>query len=75
MVNKIAEQPVPAKGTTSNAQPLKKSADDGESLNKSEVASKLFELNKSGTKVDSLDITRAEMGQDLAKIAAKYKIS
>jgi len=75
MVNKIADQPVPAKGTTSNAQPLKKSAEDYESLSKSEVASKLFELKKSGQKVDSLDITRAEMGQDLAKIAAKYKIS
>ena len=76
LVNKIAEQPVPPKGTTSNAVPLRKSADDaGEPLSKSDVASKLFELKKSGAKVDSLDITRAEMGQDLQKIVDKYKIS
>jgi len=76
LVNKIAEQPVPPKGTTSNAVPLHKSADDaGEPLSKSDLASKLFELKKSGTKVDSLDITRVEMGQDLHKIADKYKIS
>lgn len=76
LVNQIAEQPVPSKGTTANAVPLVKSAEDaGETLSKSEVASKLFELKKSGTKVDSLDITRAEMGQDLNKIVAKYKIS
>lgn len=77
LVNKIADQPVAPKGVTANAVPLRKSGEEGgfEELSKSEVASKLFELKKSGTKVDSLDITRAEMGQDLAKIAAKYKIS
>ena len=76
LVKQIAEQPVPSKGTTARAVPLMKSADDaGESLSKSEVANKLFELKKSGAKVDSLDITRAEMGQDLSKIVEKYKIS
>jgi hypothetical protein len=77
LVNKIADQPVAPKGVTANAVPLRKSGEEGgfEEMSKSEVASKLFELKKSGTKVDSLDITRAEMGQDLAKIAAKYKIS
>jgi hypothetical protein len=77
LVNKIADQPVSPKGVTANAVPLRKSGEEGgyEELSKSEVASRLFELKKSGTKVDSLDITRAEMGQDLAKIAAKYKIS
>lgn len=76
LVKQIADQPVPAKGATARAVPLMKSADDaGETLSKSEVASKLFELKKSGTKVDSLDITRAEMGQDLSKIVEKYKIS
>jgi hypothetical protein len=76
LVNKIAEQPVPAKGVPANAVPLRKSAEEGtESLSKGDVASKLFELKKSGTKVDSLDITKAEMGQDLQKIAEKYKIS
>ena len=76
LVNKIADQPVPVKGITANAVPLRKSNEEGtEELSKSEVASKLFDLKKSGTKVDSLDITKAEMGQDLVKIAAKYKIS
>lgn len=77
LVNKIADQPVAPRGVTANAVPLRKTGDEGgfEELSKSEVASKLFELKKSGAKVDSLDITRAEMGQDLAKIAAKYKIS
>lgn len=76
LVNKIADQPVAPKGLTGRAVPLLKSADDAvETLSKSEVASKLFELKKSGTKVDSLDITRAEMGQDLSKIIEKYKIS
>lgn len=77
LVNKIADAPVPAKGASARVAVLHKSADEstGEKLSKSEVASKLFELKKSGTKVDSLDITRAEMGQDLNKIVEKYKIS
>jgi hypothetical protein len=76
VVNKIAEQPVPPKGTTANAVPLLKSTEEAsEALSKSDIASKLFELKKSGTKVDSLDITRAEMGHDLQKIVDKYKIS
>jgi hypothetical protein len=77
LVNKIADQPVAPKGLTGRSIPLSKSANEfgGEQLSKSEVASKLFDLKKSGTKVDSLDITRAEMGQDLSKIIEKYKIS
>lgn len=77
LVKQIAEQPVPSKGVPARAVPLLKSMDEsvGESLSKAEVASKLLELKKSGTKVDSLDITRAEMGQDLNKIVEKYKIS
>jgi hypothetical protein len=76
LVNKIADQPIAPKGLTGRAVPLMKSNENaGEYLSKGEVASKLFELKKSGTKVDSLDITRAEMGQDLSKIIEKYKIS
>ena len=76
LVNKIADQPVAPKGLTGRTVPLLKSNEQaGEYLSKSEVALKLFELKKSGTKVDSLDITRAEMGQDLNKIIEKYKIS
>lgn len=78
LVNKIADQPVAPKGVTARAPAaLLKSADEGasEPLSKSVVAGKLFELKKSGTKVDSLDITKAEMGQDLQQIAKKYEIS
>ena len=76
LVNKIADQPIAPKGATFRATPLLKSEDHGvEQLSKAQVASKLFELKKSGTKVDSLDITRAEMGQDLNNIIKKYEIS
>lgn len=77
LVNKIADAPVAPKGQTARATPLFKSADDSasEPLNKAQVASKLFELKKSGTRVDSLDIAKAEMGQDLQQIAKKYEIS
>lgn len=75
-VNKLADAPVPAKGVgyKGDAAPLMKSADDGEPLSKSEVASKLFELKKSGSRVDSNDIAMAEMGHDLEKIVSKYSI-
>lgn len=77
LVNKIAGQPVAPKGVTAKATPLFKSIDEGgvESLSKAQVANKLFELKKSGTKVDSLDIAKVEMGQDLATIIKKYEIS
>lgn len=77
LVNKIADQPAPAKGATIRSQPLFKSEGEHgtEPLSKSEVSSKLFELKKSGTVVDSLDVVKAEMGQDLERIAKKYQIS
>lgn len=77
LVNKIADQPVAPKGATARTAPLFKSTEEGASevLSKAQVASKLFELKKSGTKVDSLDITKAEMGQDLQQITKKYEIS
>ena len=76
LVNKIADQPVAPKGATARTAPLMKSADEGaEPLSKAQVANKLFELKKSGTRVDSLDIAKAEMGQDLQHIAKKYEIS
>lgn len=77
LVNKIADQPVAPKGATArSAAPLFKSADEaGEPLSKAQVANKLFELKKSGTRVDSLDIAKVEMGQDLQQIAKKYEIS
>lgn len=74
-VTKLADAPVPAKGVSyKGAAPLLKSADEGEPLSKSEVASKLFDLKKSGGRVDSNDIAMAEMGHDLDKIVSKYNI-
>lgn len=77
LVNKLADQPVAPKGFTARAVvPLAKSADEfSESLTKSAVTSKLLELKKSGTYVDSLDVAKADMGQDLESIVKKYKIS
>ena len=77
LVNKIADQPVAPKGVTARevAPLLKSGTANFEPLSKAEVANKLFELKKSGTKVDSLDITKAEMGQDLQTIVKKYEIS
>lgn len=73
-VNKLANSPAPAKGVSyKGVAPLMKS-ENAEPLSKSEVASKLFELKKSGTRVDSADIARAEMGHDLEKIVGKYNI-
>lgn len=77
LVNRIADQPAPAKGATIRTQPLFKSEGENgaEPLSKSEISSKLFELKKSGTTVDSLDVVKAEMGQDLERIVKKYQIS
>ena len=76
LVKKMSDQPVAAKGVSyKGVAPLMKSNEVGETLSKSEVASKLFELKKSGSKVDSSDIARAEMGHDLEKIIQKYQIS
>jgi len=77
LINKIADQPVAPKGVQAKAVPLMKSEEfsAAELLTKSQVASKLFELKKSGKSVDSLDVTKAEMGQDLETIVKKYNIS
>lgn len=74
-VNKLANQPVAPKGATAKMVPLKKS-DDSEvaPLSKSDVANKLFDLKKSGSSVDSLDIAKAELGQDLQVITKKYNL-
>ena len=76
LVNKLANQPVAPRGISSRVVPLSKSADDySEPLSKAQVASKLLDLKKSGTLVDSLDVAKAEMGQDLELITKKYQIS
>lgn len=74
-VTKLADAPVTPKGVSyKGVAPLMKSNEAVETLSKSEVASKLFELKKSGSRVDSNDIVRAEMGHDLEKIVEKYNI-
>lgn len=76
MVNQIADQPLPRKGVDAKVVPLTKSSEERtEPLSKSEVSSKLFDLKKSGTQVDSLDVTKAELGQDLQAIAKKYNLA
>ena len=74
-VTRLADAPVAVKGVSyKGVAPLLKSSDSGEPLSKSEVASKLFDLKKSGGRVDSNDIAMAEMGHDLEKIVSKYSI-
>ncbi len=75
LVKKIADQPVAPKGATVRTVPLLKSTEEVETLSKAQVATKLFDLKKSGSAVDSLDVTKAEMGQDLDTIIRKYKLS
>ena len=72
VVEKMADQPVAKKGID-GIVPLKKS-EEVEPLSKSEVASKLFELKKSGKEVDTLDISTAETGGDLQAIIEKYNL-
>lgn len=74
-VTALSNAPVAAKGVSyKGVAPLLKSSDAGEPLSKSDVASKLFDLKKSGGRVDSNDIAMAEMGHDLEKIVSKYNI-
>jgi len=72
MIKKIGDQPMPPKGVPAGVAPLKKS--ETESLSKAELASKLFELKKSGTRVDSADIASIELGQDFSAIVNKYNL-
>ena len=79
LVKEIADSPVPSKSVGyKNIAPLKKSAesDEGQALTKSVILDKMFELKKSGTRVDSVDFASAELanGAELAKIANKYNI-
>ena len=77
MIDKIADQPVERKGVPANVQALEKSTEEeSEPLSKSEVATKLFELKKSGTAVATQDIIRVETGSaaDVQTIANKYNL-
>ena len=79
MIESIADAPVERKGVPAGVQPLNKSNEDQveQPLSKSEVASSLFELKKSGTHVDSSDIFRVETSKnysELKAIADKYGV-
>lgn len=79
MMESIADAPVERKGVPSGVKPLHKSADHEveETLTKSSVADKLFELKKSGTHVDSSDIFSVETSKNynqLKAIADKYGV-
>jgi hypothetical protein len=76
-VQDLADAPMPSKGSTyKNVQPLEKSEPEVQSLSKSDVVDKLFELKKSGESVDTVDIASAELGNpsELVKIVNKYNI-
>lgn len=70
----IADAPAPRKGVPAGFVALQKSTDDIAPLSKTELANKLFELKKSGAKVDSADIFRVETGNQATafEVANKY---
>lgn len=73
----FANAPVSRKGVPAGIQPLAKSNEEIAPLNKSQVADKLMDLKKSGTRVDSADIFKVETTRDsneLKQIADKYGI-
>ena len=74
----IANAPVARRGVPAGVQALAKSTEtETQPLNKSDVANKLFELKKSGMRVDSSDIFRVETTKDsneLKQIADKYGV-
>ena len=73
----MANAPVSRKGVPAGVTALAKSVEEYAPLNKTQVAEKLFELKKSGEKVDSSDIFRCETTQDaneLRQIAHKYGV-
>ena len=76
LVKKLADSPVPARGSTFRSiQPLAKS-EESQPLSKSKVLDDLVNLKKSGKQVSSEDVFRVELGglSDLEEIATKYGI-
>jgi hypothetical protein len=76
-IESLANAPVGRRGVPAGVQALAKSADEGEALTKSTVTSKLWDLKKSGTPVDSSDIFTAETCKsygELKQIADKYGV-
>jgi hypothetical protein len=76
LVKKLADSPVPARGSTfKSIQPLAKS-EDSQSLSKPKLLDELVNLKKSGKPVAFEDVFRVEQGglQDIEEIANKYGI-
>ena len=73
LVKEIGDQPAPRKGVPSGFVPLRKSAE--ETLSKTQVIDKLFELKKSGKDVDSADIAMVEIGGDIQSVVDKYSLN
>jgi len=74
----MANAPVARRSVPAGVQALAKSTEtEIQPLNKNDVANKLFELKKSGGRVDSSDVFRVETTKDsneLKQIADKYGI-
>ena len=73
----MANAPVARRSIPAGVQALAKSTEEVAPLNKTQVTNKLLELKKSGNKVDSSDIFRAETTKDsneLKQIADKYGV-
>ena len=73
LVKEIGDQPAPRKGVPSGFVPLRKSAE--ETLSKTQIIDKLFELKKSGKEVDSADIAMVEIGGDIQSVVDKYSLN
>jgi flagellar biosynthesis GTPase FlhF len=76
-IESIANAPVGRRGVPAGVQALAKSADEGEALTKSRVVDQLWDLKKSGTRVDSSDIFTAETCKsygELKAMADKYGV-
>lgn len=75
VVNQIGDQPAERKGVPAGVAPLKKSADEEESLSKSQVLDKMLELKKSGTFVPTEDFASVELdnnGNSINEMISKY---
>lgn len=76
-IESLANAPVGRRGVPAGVQALAKSADESDTLVKSKVVDQLFELKKSGTRVDSSDIFTAETCKsygELKAVADKYGV-
>ena len=77
VIESLANAPIARKGVPANVQPLHKSTEETNTLSKSNVIDRLFELKKSGTYVDSSDMFKLETSKnynEVLEIANKYGV-